>query len=71
MSVTHEGFQTGDSDLGASCRIPNFLWSPMRSRQEGPEEDILNRFSTAEIVIVIGIVVCMVAAVSLTLVQNE
>jgi hypothetical protein len=61
----------GTSCRGASCRIPNFLWSLMRSRQGGPEEPILNRFSTAEIVIVLEIVVCMVAAVAVKIVQNE
>ena len=43
----------------------------MRSRQEGPEEAILNRFSTDEIVTVIGVVACMVAAVAVTVAQIQ
>ena len=61
----------GTSCRCASCRIPNFLWSLMKSRQGGREKPILNRFSTAEIVIVPEVVVCMVAAVAVKIVQNE
>jgi hypothetical protein len=70
-AVTHEGLETGETDLGWR---PRFLPSLRKSNQEGPDEDIfpgfrffsqeeiLNRFNTDEIVTVIGVIVCMVEA---------
>jgi hypothetical protein len=54
-----------------SGRLHSFQCRSISVTHEGPEEAILSRFSTDEIVTVIGIVVCMVAAVAVTVVQNE
>jgi hypothetical protein len=70
-AVTHEGLETGESDLRASFPRLNFLPSSRSSSQEGPEEAILNRFSTDEIVTVIRVVVCMVAAVVVTVAKRR